>query len=57
MLSHHFTFFINSLCHMFGTRPYTDTNTARDNPILAIFTWGEAIITTITFSNTTIAMG
>ena len=26
---------------MFGTRPYTDTNTARDNPILAIFTWGE----------------
>ena len=41
VLSHHFTFFINSLCHMFGTRPYTDTNTARDNPILAIFTWGE----------------
>jgi stearoyl-CoA desaturase (delta-9 desaturase) len=41
VLSHHFTFFINSLCHMFGTRPYTDSNTARDNPILAIFTWGE----------------
>lgn len=41
VLSHHFTFFINSLCHMFGTRPYTDTNSARDNPILAIFTWGE----------------
>lgn len=41
VLSHHFTFFINSLCHMFGTRPYTDTNTARDNPILALFTWGE----------------
>ena len=41
VLSHHFTFFINSLCHMFGTRPYTDINTARDNPILAIFTWGE----------------
>ncbi|MDO4896088.1 MAG: fatty acid desaturase [Moraxella sp.] len=41
VLTHHFTFFINSLCHMFGTRPYTDTNTARDNPILAIFTWGE----------------
>ena len=37
VLSHHFTFFINSLCHMFGTRPYTDSNTARDNPILAIF--------------------
>lgn len=41
VLSHHFTFFINSLCHMFGTRPYTDTNTARDNAILALFTWGE----------------
>ena len=41
VLTHHFTFFINSLCHMFGNRPYTDTNTARDNFILAIFTWGE----------------
>ncbi len=41
VISHHCTFFINSLCHMFGTRPYTDTNTARDNPILALFTWGE----------------
>ena len=26
---------------MFGTRPYTDTNSARDNFFLAIFTWGE----------------
>ncbi|WP_227429585.1 acyl-CoA desaturase [Psychrobacter sp. I-STPA6b] len=41
VLTHHFTFFINSLCHMIGTRPYTDTNTARDNFILAIATWGE----------------
>lgn len=41
VLTHHFTFFINSLCHVFGTRPYTDENTARDNAILAIFTWGE----------------
>lgn len=41
VLTHHFTFFINSLCHMFGSRPYTDTNSARDNFILAIFTWGE----------------
>ncbi|WP_066801173.1 acyl-CoA desaturase [Moraxella oblonga] len=41
VLTHHFTFFINSLCHMFGTRPYTDDNTARDNPILALLTWGE----------------
>jgi len=41
VLSHHFTFFINSLAHMWGTRPYTDENTARDNPVLALFTHGE----------------
>ena len=41
VLNHHFTFFINSLAHMWGTQPYTDENTARDNPVLAFFTWGE----------------
>lgn len=39
--SHHTTFFINSLAHIWGRRPYTDENTARDNDILAIFTYGE----------------
>jgi stearoyl-CoA desaturase (delta-9 desaturase) len=39
--SHHVTFFINSLAHMWGTRPYTDDNTARDNPVLAVVTYGE----------------
>lgn len=41
IISHHVTFFINSLCHMYGKRPYTDENTARDNAWLAIPTWGE----------------
>lgn len=41
VLSHHFTFFINSLAHMWGSRPYTDENTARDNPVLAVLTYGE----------------
>lgn len=41
VLSHHFTFFINSWAHMFGSQPYTDRNTARDNALLAIFTHGE----------------
>ncbi len=41
VLNHHFTFFINSLAHMWGKQPYTDTNTARDNPILALLTYGE----------------
>jgi stearoyl-CoA desaturase (delta-9 desaturase) len=40
-LSHHFTFFINSLAHMWGSRPYTEDNTARDNPVLAVLTYGE----------------
>lgn len=38
---HHCTFFINSLCHMVGNRPYTDTNTARDSAIMAFFSYGE----------------
>lgn len=41
VLSHHFTFFINSLAHMWGSRPYTDENTARDNAVLAVLTYGE----------------
>lgn len=41
VISHHVTFFINSLAHMWGTRPYTDENTARDNPLLALVTYGE----------------
>lgn len=38
---HHFTFFINSLAHIWGKQPYTDKNTARDNGFLAFFTFGE----------------
>jgi stearoyl-CoA desaturase (Delta-9 desaturase) len=41
VLSHHFTFFINSLAHMWGSRPYSEDNTARDNPVLAVLTYGE----------------
>lgn len=41
VVSHHVTFFINSLAHMWGRQPYTDENTARDNDVLALFTWGE----------------
>ena len=38
---HHFTFFINSLAHMWGKRPYSDQTTARDNPWVAFLTFGE----------------
>ena len=41
VINHHFTWFINSLAHMWGTQPYTDENTARDNPALAFLTYGE----------------
>lgn len=41
VLSHHFTFFINSLAHIWGSQPYTDENTARDNGLLAFVTYGE----------------
>jgi len=37
----HCTFFINSLCHTIGRRPYNTDNTARDSAIMAIFTCGE----------------
>ena len=39
--THHSTFLINSAAHWFGTQPYTDANSARDNALLAPFTFGE----------------
>ncbi|MBC7004508.1 fatty acid desaturase [Photobacterium sp. BZF1] len=41
VLSHHTTFFINSLAHVWGSQPYTEKNTARDNGLLALLTFGE----------------
>ncbi len=38
---HHSTFFINSLCHMWGTQPYNENNSARDNFVMALLTNGE----------------
>ncbi len=39
--SHHTTFFINSLAHYWGRRPYSGDNSARDNGIVALLTYGE----------------
>jgi stearoyl-CoA desaturase (delta-9 desaturase) len=41
VVNHHLTFFINSLAHYWGRRPYTAENTARDNDLIALFTYGE----------------
>ncbi len=41
VVTHHTTFFINSLAHYWGRRPYTEGNSARDNGLLAMVTYGE----------------
>jgi stearoyl-CoA desaturase (delta-9 desaturase) len=41
VVNHHVTFFINSLAHMWGSQPYTDENSARDNWFISLFTYGE----------------
>lgn len=41
IVTHHCTFFINSLCHMWGFRPYDPHSSARDNVLLAFLTFGE----------------
>lgn len=40
-ICHHSTFFINSLAHAWGHQPYSDRNTSRDNPVVALLTYGE----------------
>ena len=40
-LVHHATFFINSLCHYVGERPYDFNSTARDSWFVSLFTFGE----------------
>jgi stearoyl-CoA desaturase (Delta-9 desaturase) len=41
VVSHHATFFINSLCHMIGRQPYSREHTARDSSIMAFLAFGE----------------
>lgn len=38
---HHSTFLINSLAHTWGSRPYSDKDTSRDNFLCALLTMGE----------------
>ena len=41
VLGHHTTFFVNSVAHLWGSRPYSEENSSRDNWLLAFFTHGE----------------
>lgn len=41
VLVHHGTFLINSLCHFWGSQPFTDKHSAKDNLLMAFLTNGE----------------
>ncbi len=41
VLTHHFTFLINSAAHMWGAQPYSTAHSARDNWLLSLFSFGE----------------
>jgi stearoyl-CoA desaturase (delta-9 desaturase) len=41
VVSHHSTFFINSLCHMIGRQPYSREHSARDSGVMAVLAFGE----------------
>lgn len=41
VLSQHVTWLINSLAHMWGKQTYSDASSARDNPLIALMTYGE----------------
>jgi len=41
VMSQHVTWLINSIAHMWGRQTYSDKSSARDNPVLALFTYGE----------------
>ena len=38
---HHVTWSINSICHVFGTRPYESHDESRNNPVMALLGFGE----------------
>ena len=38
---HHITWSINSICHVFGTRPFESHDEARNNPVMALVGFGE----------------
>ena len=41
VINHHLTFAINSICHRFGSQPYSVRHSARDSAVTAWFTYGE----------------
>jgi stearoyl-CoA desaturase (delta-9 desaturase) len=40
-IGHHITWSVNSVAHIFGTRPFKTPDEARNNGFVALFSWGE----------------
>jgi stearoyl-CoA desaturase (delta-9 desaturase) len=40
-VQHNATFSINSICHIWGTRPYRSSDHSRNNPVFGVFSLGE----------------
>ena len=43
-LLHHATWSVNSICHMYGRRPYTTEDESRDNWLVAMVSLGIALV-------------
>jgi len=41
LLVHHITWSVNSVCHLWGTRPYDSHDHSRNNPIFGVLAFGE----------------
>jgi stearoyl-CoA desaturase (Delta-9 desaturase) len=41
LLVHHVTWSINSVCHLWGSRPFSTGDESRDNPVLGVLALGE----------------
>jgi stearoyl-CoA desaturase (Delta-9 desaturase) len=41
LLGHHVTWCVNSVCHLWGSRPYRSNDESRNNPIVGVLAMGE----------------
>lgn len=41
LVVHHITWSVNSVCHLWGTRPYNSHDESRNNPIVGVLAFGE----------------
>jgi stearoyl-CoA desaturase (delta-9 desaturase) len=41
LVVHHITWSVNSICHLWGTRPFRSSDESRNNPIVGVLALGE----------------